>query len=816
MRELLEELHSPISLLAEARPRGAEIDTPDAEVTGATGVTRTVSNWNGDTADDSQAADSSKAISVTAQPYNAKCDGVTDDQTAIQAAFNAAQRSGKAVQFPSGICLTSTITYMGQPFFGAGRNVTIIKGRPGLDVIATPDSKVALDYGARIHDLTIQVDNTVNAASSAVGGNNTFPNRIFGTAGGTTPIPAGAGGPPAPGPLVFNNSVTGSCGGAITASQTTLTLSCGAFQSIASYYFVGGAVTVVGAGPAGGTLTTTVASIINATHLALSAAASTTVTIATVSITANAGVAPPWYCGNAGFAIPASSGAGMASNFNGWIWDNIQIQAVNGPNASNYSCGIFIQTAPNALIFQHVDVESLYGGIIEAPPASNNGSYFAWTCDTCQYIDTNLKFNIIPMTWVNGSHRTAPSLNIYGGLVPYSMGLFQFQVPLGTSSQIASATFGRYYDECWTQNSGEQARFSGIDQIDGGSVLQCSGSGYVNWNGSDGAVDAQIGAGGIQINGNHNIFQHQWLRTVTDNGLDNSVESLDANGSSQRAFYLNRPRDPVGRIDAGFLLANSGATPFASGADLLLTCPDFNFAFNNGSGYSAGCTRDDGDFGNIVKNYFHADSRYYPTGFNFGPSSQGMGPVGKALVVGDRLPQASIQVVVRARCNAACVTGVVAQDTTTGGSVLASTTLRFGTSWTTQIFPLDLSARSLGDNISLSLNPLWSGGTTTEDIQFIGFIPYASTVPLSGTTPSWNNNGSAIPVNSCVTGPIVNITGATAGMGIVVTPARNPGTGLTWSNAYISGGNTVQVQVCNVTASSIIPSTTTYNVRVIP
>lgn len=788
---------------------------PAAQRAMCVGAVRTGNTGTESASHDSQDVDASRTIRVTASRYDAKCDGVTDDQAAIQAAFDDAQKSHEAVQFPPGTCLTSKITYMGQPFFGAGKSVTVIKGKPGQDVFSTPDSKVSLDYGAYIHDLTIEVDNSVNAAASTTGGKNTFPNRVFGTAGGTTPISIANGGPPAPGPQVFNQSIAGSCGGSITSGSTTLIVTCGNFQQVGNQYIVGGAITVASAGAGGGTLSTTVSAVLSNSRLTLAAPASATVTNATVSLTAAAGIAPPWYCGNAGIAIPASSGANMAGNPNNWKFENIQITNVNGPNASNYSCGIFIQAAPNALIFQDVDVQSLYGGIIETPPASDNSGYFAWTNDTAQYINVNLKFNIIPITWVNGSHRTAQGLNIYGGNIPFSMGLFQFQIPLGTSNGvIASATFSRYYDECWSPNSGERARFSGIDQIGGGSLLQCNGTGYVTWDGSDGTVDAQIGAGGVRINGNHNTFRHQWLRAVTDHGLENSVESLGLNGSSQRAFYLNRPRVPVGGIDAGFLLANSGAAPFASGADLLLTCPDFNFAFNNGSGYAAGCMTDVGDNGNFVGSYFHADRTHFPSGFNFGPGSQGTGPVGKILGVGDRLPQSSIQIVVSARCKETCLNSVVAQDVTTGGTVLASTILRFGTSWTTQLFSVDLSSRSLGDQITLNFVPRWTDAATTEDIQFIGFIPHGSTSPLSETTSTWNNNGSAIPPNACVAGPTVNLSGAGTNMAIVVTPASNPGTGLTWNNAYVSN-ETAQFQVCNVTSRGIVPSTTTYNVRAI-
>jgi hypothetical protein len=86
---------------------------------------------------------------------------------------------------------------------------------------------------------------------------------------------------------------------------------------------------------------------------------------------------------------------------------------------------------------------------------------------------------------------------------------------------------------------------------------------------------------------------------------------------------------------------------------------------------------------------------------------------------------------------------------------------------------------------------------------------------LHGTTSSWNNGGSAIPANTCVAGPSVSITGLTSVMGLIVTPAANPGIGLTWSNPYVSTGTTAQVVVCNVTTGAIIPAATSYGVDVI-
>jgi hypothetical protein len=108
------------------------------------------------------------------------------------------------------------------------------------------------------------------------------------------------------------------------------------------------------------------------------------------------------------------------------------------------------------------------------------------------------------------------------------------------------------------------------------------------------------------------------------------------------------------------------------------------------------------------------------------------------------------------------------------------------------------------------------GGNSISQPAASGTIALTSQLPLSGTTPSWDNHGAAIKANSCVDGPVVSIAGATNHAAIVVTPALNPGLGLSWANAYVANGSTVQVVVCNLTAAPIAPSATSYNVRVIP
>src|ERR1019366_113303 len=224
-------------------------------------------------------ANTNKVLLVTAPPYSAKCDGTTDDQTAIQSAFNDALTNGYSVQFPAGTCHTSTFTYKAQSFFGAGMSLTTITGQPGQDVFAAPDSTVSFPYGSQIHDLTILVDGSVNAASYVVGGNSTFPNRISGTNGGTAALTN----PPSPGPVVFGPAVNGGCAGTITSGSNVFTLSCGLFTWPPPMLVVGAPVTINGAGASGANLVTTIATIVSSSQVTLAASASTTVSSASGS-----------------------------------------------------------------------------------------------------------------------------------------------------------------------------------------------------------------------------------------------------------------------------------------------------------------------------------------------------------------------------------------------------------------------------------------------------------------------------------------------------------------------------------------------------
>ena len=655
----------------------------------------------------SPAAGVNDALFVRAAPYYAKCNGTTNDLTAIQAAFNDAISSGKCVQFPAGVCKTGTVRWKGQCFYGAGPALTTILGEPGQDVFAGPDS--AIDYASfsYIHDLTIEVDSSVNAAATAAGGNNTFPNRITGTNGGTTPLTN----PPAPGPMVLDPTVAGNCGVSATAASATVTSSCAQFAAGPSSYIVRSPISIMGAGASGGTYTGTVASVVNENTITVSPAPSTTVSSAKATL--GNPPSPPWYIGNCGFAIPQSDGSVSIRGVNGWRFENVIFTTTNG-NINN-TCDEFIQAPSNDLHYTKVEWDNAYGGLVEAFPVSNFSDLFAWTPDTNSYRDVNFKSNTFPAIMYNGTHRVLDGFSIYGGEKPFTYGLFEFSQNRSTYGQ---ATISRYYDECFTPNSGEHSRFVGIQNIVGGMLDGCGAEHYVRWDANNSVVNAQGNT--IEVNGNNNTFTNGQFTQVIDNGSGNSIDATTQRSSVR--YLVNHPHPAVNRLDAGFLVAGNSASPFTSSNDLLVPCEQFNFAFQP---TAIGCTPDPSGT-EITKSYFHATSANYLGGWVLGQDqgSQGQGPYGKPLIVGDRLPQAAMNLLVIGRCNVTCTHVYNVYDYTKGETLIGGGTVTFGTIWTPQLVSFSTAAASVGDSISVHTGSgLFGSGVTYEDTALMAFEP---------------------------------------------------------------------------------------------
>jgi hypothetical protein len=687
-----------------------------------------------------------KVLLVTAAPYNAKCDGATDDQAAIQAAFNDAIRYGSfQVQFPAGTCLTSTIMIQGQSFFGAGKNATTIKGEPGQDVFQgyDPSSGNTMFQHARIHDMTILVDGTVDTSATAAGGNNTYPFRVTGTAGGLTALAS----PPAPGPLAFSPAIN-NCAGQIIADGGGLFdefyLPCASFTMIGAFPVVGAPITIYDSTGTTPVLSTTIKSVVDDQHLILKASVSSAQSNLTGTFL-NAHT-PPWYIGSCGIALPMKDGNTGNGNtsLNDWSFENVNFTVTGGiPRQSAHTCAIFVQNNNYGMHYLHINTSLQYAGIVEALPYQNVG-YITWTPDTTQYYDVNLGHHILPLITYNGTHRVFDGVSIYGGAwdSPGGMGLWALEANTGGNAGLPAystdASFVRYYWECFGLLSGEMERFSGVSTtFTGGSTSQCGAYNnlgpnivppFVNWHVSDGIFAGQIG-GGLQINGDHSTLVDTEITTssaVTDNGFENKVisSSNTSDPLQKREFYANpgMAQEPVGKVNGDFLLNGNSGSPFVSGSDLLTTCRDYRVL-------TSMCVNDPNG-AELVKSYIHAPA----TGGTVSGISTGSVAVWNYLMVaGSRIPLAPIYVVAQGRCEGAssCSSLFIVRDRVTGNTI-GSCNYTFGSSWTIQGGPttspclVNFSSVPAGDAVGWDTNSWTASGLTAVDISFVGFQPQST------------------------------------------------------------------------------------------
>ncbi len=143
---------------------GAVMVGPD--YTGTDGFT----NANGIRVEDLRAS-GAQQHERSVKEFGAVCDGVTDDTSALQAALNYAQAQygtghGVALTLPAGVCKTHALQWHLESLGGQGRQVSGLMGYPGEDVLATAVDAPNLLANARVHDLTIYVDQSVDVSCS--------------------------------------------------------------------------------------------------------------------------------------------------------------------------------------------------------------------------------------------------------------------------------------------------------------------------------------------------------------------------------------------------------------------------------------------------------------------------------------------------------------------------------------------------------------------------------------------------------------------------------------------------------------------------
>lgn len=103
-----------------------------------------------------------------------------------------------------------------------------------------------------------------------------------------------------------------------------------------------------------------------------------------------------------------------------------------------------------------------------------------------------------------------------------------------------------------------------------------------------------------------------------------------------------------------------------------------------------------------------------------------------------------------------------------------------------------------------------AGGNTITQPAQAGTLALTSQLPLAATSASVG--GSALAAGQCAAST-VTVAGASSGMAVIATPVTYPGASFYW-RGYVSGANTVTVEVCAVVAGT--PAASAYSARVLP
>jgi hypothetical protein len=115
-------------------------------------------------------------INAQLSPYSAKCDGITDDTVAIQAAITAAAAKKGILFFPPGTCLVSSTLVLQNNvrYVGAGKKATVIYSTCACDALQINNpSNSSTQANISIEDMYVQsVTRTVGKAGLADNGSS--------------------------------------------------------------------------------------------------------------------------------------------------------------------------------------------------------------------------------------------------------------------------------------------------------------------------------------------------------------------------------------------------------------------------------------------------------------------------------------------------------------------------------------------------------------------------------------------------------------------------------------------------------------------
>jgi hypothetical protein len=304
--------------------------------------------------------DSRTPISVL--NYGAKCDGVTDDSAALQAALDAAYASNGVLelQLPAATCYTAkTLHYRGESIVGLGpisdswgNKMSRIQGAPGQDVLANGDPACAPTAGHNsnctdangfpwqmflqgtvLRDFTIGVNITQDASSAPASGTQAAGN-------GTYHRPIAENSIFSPNACISTGCWVPKSGSGDTASGWS-------------------------------------------THFVVAPGS-----------TPQKGVGAGWWVGNCGIALPNShptTTANFPYGFQSAVLTNITFTAEgtnvdqNNQARTNHTCALYEQAPPYDAHFEHIYTNYLASGIML--PSPGNGIFAGSSSDANTYVD---------------------------------------------------------------------------------------------------------------------------------------------------------------------------------------------------------------------------------------------------------------------------------------------------------------------------------------------------------------------------------------------------------------------------------------------
>lgn len=763
---------------------------------------------------------------MNVQSFGAKGDCSTDDHNAIIAAQTAAQayavaNSQPAVLYfpkpPGGCYLTSTILWTGVSFVGqpGGNGVNsphvynvTIKGKPGQDILATPDPSVTGSYtwnpSWTIRDISLLVDNSVT---------NIHPHRWPGR--------------------WFDD-------GAITSGSAVFTSS----RAQIGCSDIGQHIQINGAGVAGAPLLTTIANVdpcwsnFGSTgawkKVTLAAAASTTVTNAHSYISV-LDLPIATNIGNCAIAMdnvdalasdwpnPSAPAGSLESTMS-----NVAFNTTNGAVQASATCGIFTQGAWSLYNFtaDHISFNSEIFSVVDSAPSEINSfnsgfgdfqdwSHLSFVTDYYPWISYNggeSKFRNVEVTALAGPQFMTLS-NSFFDVAGWDIELQEMETwaLISADSRYGLRTTGQgFHIQGEMSISADANNHAWIDGVDTSCPLTCFAD-----------------AGGINLYGYGNSVQNATGAPLVNKGKGNTATRYyDASfprSTPAPSPTVLIPQKGVPNLLAGIEpdFANDGfpGTPYRH-EDLFLTPQDI-FSGTAGTDTWSNLYQDDANSLTGGELFFH-------TGFNFNVfqpfESTNPGCPG-CLTLGTNFPLAQGTLYVSLKCATATTTAI--NFNSTGGTNNNQSLSCSTTNLQTYAIPFDF--RGSTGNIGIKNN-----GSTGQDfwlawavITIAPNIPTGSQIgslPIAaGTKTSWTLSTTAVAANTCTAQTPVTVPGLTASSSLTWNPSADysavTGFSPSGSSLYFVAWpttNTINWKVCNASASPITPgSGTAWNVGVI-